>query len=134
MGRALVPVLVLDHHLAVFQRSVEVAEFEVHVLRDVAVLGPLVHLPLRMLERLVDAGHRRQDLVLDPDLTQRLLGLKLGVGRHRRDRVPDVARLLFAQRLFVLCPRNDSVVLGKILAGDHRVDPGHRERRCRVDP
>ena len=133
VGRALVPVLRLDHRVAREELALDVAELEMDVLGDVPFARLLVDLPFGVGECRFDVHHRWQRLVLDPDRLESFLRDQLAVGRDRRDRVPHVAGLLLAQRLLVLGPRDDAVVLGQILAGDDRVDPRHRERRGGVD-
>ena len=145
--------LLLDHDIGLGKPGIEVADLEFEPLRDVGGLGrrrldPARHHVFEQqrrvgLHRLVDIDDVRQHLVIDLDQRQGLVR-RGGIGcGDRGDRVPLIECLLARHHVARHMPEIDrdplgadilEFLLGKIVRGHHRPDPGQRRRLGGVDP
>ncbi len=94
------------------EAALDVAEAQLLVIVDVVidegVLGiGLVDHGRAGLQRLLDVEHRRQRLVVDPHLRDRLIGLARAVGDDGDDRLALVADLVDRQRRLVVLAEVD---------------------------
>ena len=145
-------VLALHHDVRGGEPRVEVSERKLAPRRDVRgtlrrrihPVGDHVLVKERSIRfhRLQHVDHVGKHLVVHPNSIEGLLGRRPGSRGDRRHRVTVVERLVpghdvarevpEVHRPFAdhqLTVRN----LGKVLCGHHRLDPGDRERRARVD-
>jgi hypothetical protein len=135
VSRACIVEVLLEDDVARGERAFDVAKGERHLLRDVSLLREGIHLVRVVLvgERVLDREHRRQNLVIDLDVAQRLGRRPLVDGGDAGDRVADVGDLVEGQRVFVLGPRDDAVGHGQVAPGARRLDARQRERLRQVD-
>ena len=90
------------------------------------------------LERLLDVEHRRELLVVDPHLGERLERLALGAGDDRHDRLALVAHLVGRERRLVVLAevqeREQRVEIARhIRAADDAAHARHALRLARID-
>jgi hypothetical protein len=125
--RCLGDVLTLDDQVGLLEPGRHVATYLLlHLAGDVAVRMDSGSI---RLEGGIGVHHKRQRLVLDIDQAQRILGDLLGVGRHRRHLLTDVAHDL-REQLSVLKPGD----AGRVVAAQHRPHAVERLSLRRVDP
>ena len=133
---ALEEIIALDHDVARGECGIDVAERELHHLRDVAVvawLAGLVDLRRVRLERVLGLEDRFQQFVLDADPAEcGVRGLFVD-GRDRCDTVADVAHAIDAERALVAGPRDDAVRRRHLGTGDDGAHAWHRLGSARVD-
>ena len=108
------------------ESRVDVAELECHelvnVVRPAVILDPFV---FGRPQRSVDRHDRLEHLVLDRDrIARHRRDLLLG-GRHRGDRVADVAHLLVLQGALVLRHGKDAELDRQVRPRDHGKDAGY---------
>jgi len=126
-------VVALDHHRGARQRSVHVAEVELHVFGYVAAPLALVDARLFAFERFCWIEERVQHLVLDVD------ELHGGDGRvlvHRCNGghlVTDEPHPVHRQSRLVRRPGDHAVARGEVPPGDHRVHAVQRLGEGGVD-
>ena len=100
-------VALLEHVVGTGERLLHVAVADLLMVVLAVILEgvlriDLVHHRRAGLERLLDVEHRRQRIVVDPDLADGLVGFALAVGDHRDDRLAPVADLVDRQRRLVV--------------------------------
>ena len=117
-------VLPVDDDVAAGELAIDVAERELDVLGDVAVLREVVDLGGVRSHRFRRVEHVRQHLPGDVDELRRASGRRLVDGCDRGDAVPDVERAVHGERVFVLRPGEDPVPDGHVRPGDDRVHAG----------
>ena len=135
--------LLVDDLVGLGKACIRVADLELDPLRDIRGLGrrrldaagDLVLEEQRRvgLHRLVDIDDVRQYLVIDIDQRRRFLGDRFADRRDRGDRVALIERLLARHDVARYVPeilrdplRADifEFMVGEVLGGDHRLDPG----------
>ncbi len=133
VGRAVERVLALHHDVGAVDRGVDLAELQVHVLRDVTVLAVLGDCRFGAGQGLVRVEMGLEDRVFDLDQLQRVDGRVLVEGRDRGDGLADVAHLVHGERRLVLGPGQDAEFYRQIGADDDREHPGQRAGAAGVD-
>jgi hypothetical protein len=123
--------------------ALDVAEAQLLVVVAAVILEAVLRVGLvddrrAGFERLLDVEHRRQRLVVDPDLRQRLESLALAVCDHRDDRLALVADLVDRERRLVVLAEVQEAqkrveVPRHVGAADHAPDAGRALGRARVD-
>ena len=140
-GRHLVALF--DHEVGRGERALDIAEAQLLVVVLLVVLEGvgrvgLVHHRRAGLDRLLHVEHRRQRVVVDADLGERVVGRGLALGHHRHDRLALVAHLVDGQqRLVVLAEVDEAqqrVLVDRHVGGaDHALDAGRALGRRHVD-
>jgi hypothetical protein len=131
--RAVERVVALDHQLRGRELGVHVAERELHVLADVALLAALVDRRVVAREALARVVVGVQQLVLDADQLERRVGRVLVERRDRGDGIADEAHLVDRERVLVLRPGDHAVLDRQVAPADHRVHARQRQRSRGVD-
>ncbi len=110
------------------ERCPHVPEAQRHQLVDVATVAVLVNPGRLVLEAVIGIAERPQRLVLDVDEVERLERRELVASDHRRHRVADEPHAVDRERVLVLADRQNAVRDREVLAGEHEVDAGMRQR------
>ncbi len=74
----------------------------------------------------------RQFFIVDLDQPRREPRRRFGFGRHRRDRLADIAHLALGDGVLVLDEGAHAMPFAEILAGDDGVHAGHRQRFAEI--
>ena len=105
-------VALLEHVVGLGEAALDVAEAQLLMIVDVVIGEGVLRIGLvddrrAGLQGLLDVEHRRQRLVVDADLRDRLIGLARAVGDDGDDRLALVAHLVDRERRLVVLAEID---------------------------
>ncbi len=134
---------VLDDDVGFVEADFDIAFFPMHIDEDIArrfdrMQKSAITRHVRMEQRRRRPGRferieqRRQFLVFDVDQTQRLLGNRLALCRHRRDFLADKANQTVGEDGHVVNFAADQKAFD-VLSGHNRAHAGQSERAARID-